>query len=247
MQTRTGGFAKYRSGARDGRRGKLCKTLERKSNPQRGLGNRGRGSCTGRTLQRGVMSTWTPYNWAWNLGKVGRGRQGELCRERVGVPLPSARPRSRPRRVSGQKAQSTMPGALAQGTRFLTSRAQHLEQREVLHAHLLLMPGQVSCGHRGANEPGWSLTLATRPGQPPRDPAPTFGDLQLHRTALIFILVSHGGPVAGARAAGAPGGTGYMAAPAGAGASWCRLRGRAGAGTASRLPAPRGLSQAAGT
>lgn len=140
-----------------------------------------------------------------------------------------------------------MPGALAQCTRFLTSRAQHLEQREVLHAHLLLMPSQVGCGHRGANELSGSLTLATRPGQPLRDPAPTFGDLQLHSAALVLIFVSHGGRVSGARAAGAPGGAGYMAAPAGAGASWCRLQGRAGAGTASRLPAPRVLSQAAGT
>lgn len=101
------------------------------------------------------------------------------------------------------------------------------------------MPSQVGCGHRGANEPSGSLTLATRLGQPPRDPAPTFGDLQLHGAALVLILVSHGGRVAGARAAGAPGGAGYMAAPAGAGASWCRLQGRTGAGTASRLPAPR--------
>jgi hypothetical protein len=99
------------------------------------------------------------------------------------------------------------------------------------------MPGEVGCGHRGASEPRGSLTLATRPGEPPRDPAPTFGDLQLHGAALVLILVSHGGRVAGARAAGATGGAGYMAAPAGAGASWCRLWGRAGAGTASRLPA----------
>lgn len=35
-----------------------------------------------------------------------------------------------------------------------------------------------------------------------------------------------------------------MAAPAGAGASWCRLQAELGAGTASHLPAPSGLSQA---
>lgn len=93
--------------------------------------------------------------------------------------------------------------------------------------------------------PAWAAI--TQPA-PRATPCPTFGDLQLHGTALVLILVPHGRRVAGARAArlGA-GGAGYMAAPAGAGASWCRLRGRGGRRRrlpAPQLPAPRGLSQA---
>lgn len=68
--------------------------------------------------------------------------------------------------------------------------------------------------------------------RPLATPRPTFGDPQLHGAALVLVLVPHGVRVAGGPRGSAPGGAGYMAAPAGAGASWCRLRGP------RRAPAP---------
>lgn len=54
----------------------------------------------------------------------------------------------------------------------LTSRAQHLEQLEVLHAHLLLVPGQVGCGHRGQMSPASARTLPAGLDHPPPACAP---------------------------------------------------------------------------
>lgn len=128
-------------------------------------------------------------------------------------------------------------GHLPGGWGVLTSRAQHLEQLEVLHAHLLLMPRQVGCRHRGRMSPAvhdpslWPPQPSPHPAAP-GGPCPTFRDPQLHSTALVFVLVPHGEWVAGARGS-APGGAGYMAAPTGAGASWCRLRADSGASAAS--------------
>lgn len=79
-----------------------------------------------------------------NPGKAGRGRQGRLCRERVGGLLSGPGPG-----VSRQEVRGPASGTPARWMGVLTSRAQHLEQLEVLHAHLLLVPGQVGCGHRG--------------------------------------------------------------------------------------------------
>lgn len=175
------------------------------------------------------------WEWACNPGRAGRSRQGRLCRERVGG-------------IAGGLAQAQAgvpaggPGHHAwdicpEGGGVLTSRAQHLEQLEVLHAHLLLMPRQVGCRHRGRMSPAvhypslWPPQPSPHPAAP-GGPCPTFRDPQLHSTALVFVLVPHGEWVAGARGS-APGGAGYMAAPTGAGASWCRLRADSGASAAS--------------
>jgi hypothetical protein len=73
--------------------------------------------------------------------------------------------------------------------------------------------------------------LPVRLGQLSPDPAPTFGDPQLHRAALVVILVPHGRRVSGARAAG------LRAAPV----TWRLQPGRVLPGAASRAdraPAP---------
>lgn len=56
--------------------------------------------------------------------------------------------------VPARQAQSTLRGEdTCRWIGVLTSRAQHLEQLEVLHAYLLLVPRQVGCGHRGQMNP----------------------------------------------------------------------------------------------
>lgn len=80
-----------------------------------------------------------------NPGRDGRGGQGGPCRERVGgiaggLALAQAG-------AGGPQAWDTCPVGV------LTSRAQHLEQLEVLDAHLLLVPCQVGCGHRRRMSP----------------------------------------------------------------------------------------------
>ena len=56
--------------------------------------------------------------------------------------------------VPARQAQSTLRGeGTCRWIGVLTSRAQHLEQLEVLHAYLLLVPRQVGCGHRGQMNP----------------------------------------------------------------------------------------------
>ena len=77
-----------------------------------------------------------------NPGRAGPSRQGGLCQERVGG---IAGGLAQPRRVC--------PRDTCRRIGVLTSRAQHLEQLEVLHAYLLLVPRQVGCGHRGQMNP----------------------------------------------------------------------------------------------
>lgn len=185
-----------------------------------------------------ARSRHVPGSGHANPGRAGRGTQGGPSGKGWGASLEAW---LRIRRVCPLGGPGHQPGdTCPQGdVGVLTSRAQHLEQLEVLHAHLLLVPGQVGCGHRRRMSPAGACPLPGRPGGPhpaPRPlatPRPTFGDPQLHGAALVLVLVPHGVRVAGGAPRGsAPGGAGYMAAPAGAGASWCRLRGP------RRAPAP---------
>lgn len=68
------------------------------------------GACTHRTLQRGVMSTWTPCKWAWNPGTVGRGGKGEPCRERVGGPPQQPGPGPGPGGRAGRRPKAPCQG-----------------------------------------------------------------------------------------------------------------------------------------
>lgn len=83
------------------------------------------------------MQTLAGQGGAGKAGRAGKGWGAS----------PEAWPR--PRRLCRREAQGTRPGTPAPGVGVLTSRAQHLEQLEVLDAHLLLVPGQVGCGHGG--------------------------------------------------------------------------------------------------
>lgn len=103
------GFAKYKSGDLKGRRGEAIQSSWEGVKPQRDEEISAGGACTHRTLQREVMSTWTPYKWAWNPGTVGRGGKGELCRERVGGP-----PQSQAQAQAGERAEG--PKHHARGT-----------------------------------------------------------------------------------------------------------------------------------
>lgn len=84
-------------------------------------------------------------------GRAGPSRQGRLCRERVGgITGGLAQPRrvcpcGRPRAPCGGR---TLAGGWGPHL-----PCQHLEQLEVLHAYLLLVPRQVGCGHRGQMNP----------------------------------------------------------------------------------------------
>lgn len=76
-------------------------------------------------------------------GRGGAGKAG--CAGKGWGALPEAWPGPRPGRVRAREAQGARPRDTCP-VGVLTSRAQHLEQLEVLDAHLLLVPGQVGCG-----------------------------------------------------------------------------------------------------
>lgn len=149
MQTRAGSLQTVGRGSHFRRRGGGVQTIWEGAGPPGGLANPSRGHA--HTEPRyGV-----PCKWAQNPGRVGQGGQGRPCRERVGG-LPSGLAQAPADVWVGGPmlhAWDTFPAH-----RVLTSRAQHLEQLEVLHAHLLLMPSQIGCTHRVGNEPSQSLT-----------------------------------------------------------------------------------------
>ena len=139
--------------------------LEGAGEPREDLAGRG-----GVDVER-PRSRHVPGRGHANPGGAGRGRQGGLCRERVGGTaggLAGAQARAGARaRGSGRQARDTCPVGV------LTSRAQHLEQLEVLDAHLLLVPGQVGCGRsRRMSAASAGPLPGAAPAALPRGPAP---------------------------------------------------------------------------
>lgn len=138
-------------------------------------------------------------------------------------------------------------GHLPGGWGVLTSRAQHLEQLEVLHAHLLLMPRQVGCRHRGRMSPA-----VHDPSLQPPQPSPHPQPLAVPALPSV-ILSSTAQPSSSSSSPMASGSLGPAARLRAAPVTWRLQPGRELPGAASgptRAPAPppssppRGLSQA---